>query len=141
MNLAAHLRIGTLEITALLACAAILASIPRRGSATEIAGMLPVKAFLKVFELGAAPRDFEGLVPLTIGRDRGCDLVLSDGQASRRHARLESQNGIVFLRDLDSSNGTFLNGKPLRGAVETMPGDEIDIGTSRVLVEGLKPWT
>jgi hypothetical protein len=141
MTLAEHLRIGSLEITAILACAAVLAAIPRRGGAAEIAGMLPVRALLKIFEVGMAPRAFEGLVPLTLGRDVGCDLVFADGEVSRRHARLESQNGVVFLRDLDSSNGTFLNGKRLKGTVETLPGDEIDLGTSRVLVEGLAPWT
>jgi len=147
VSLAAHLRIGTLEITALLACAAMLAAVPRSSRFAalarrdEIGAMLPVKAFLRIFEMGAAPRAFEGMVPLTIGRDRACELALADGEVSRRHARLESQNGVVFLRDLASSNGTFLNGKRLRGAVETLPGDEIDLGTTRVLVEDLKPWT
>lgn len=140
MNLTAHLRIGTLEITALLALAAIVAARPRRGAAAEIAALSPVKAILRVIELGRE-RSFDGFVPLTIGRDSACELALGDPEVSRRHARLEAESGVVYVRDLNSSNGTFLNGKRLRGAVETLAGDEIDVGTTRVIVKDLQPWT
>jgi pSer/pThr/pTyr-binding forkhead associated (FHA) protein len=134
------MRIGTLEITALLAGVAIVAARPRRGSPAEIASLTPVRGVLRVVELGSERR-FEGLCPLTIGRDAGCELVLADVEVSRRHARLETQGSIVFLRDLESSNGTFLNGRRLESAVELREGDEIDVGTTRLIVEGLAAWT
>jgi pSer/pThr/pTyr-binding forkhead associated (FHA) protein len=140
MNLAAHLRIGTLEITALLAFVAIIAARPRSSAAAEIGSLSPLKAMLRILEFGGE-RSFEGLVPLTIGRDPACELALTDPEVSRRHARLEAQSGVVYLRDLESRNGTFLNGKLLRGAVETRAGDEIDVGATRLIVEGFGPWT
>jgi pSer/pThr/pTyr-binding forkhead associated (FHA) protein len=134
------MRIGTLEITAMLAAAAVVAARPRRGNPAEIASLVPVKAVLRVIELGRE-RSFEGLCPLTIGRDRSCELALVDVEVSRKHARLDAQGGIVFVRDLESSNGTFLNGRRLDNAVELREGDEIDVGTTRLIVEKLAPWT
>ncbi|HUN29363.1 MAG TPA: FHA domain-containing protein [Alphaproteobacteria bacterium] len=140
MSFVAQMRIGSLEITAMLAAAALVAARPRGGNAAEIAGLVPVKAVLRVIELGRE-RVFEGLCPLSIGRDRSCELSLADVEVSRKHARLESQGGVVFVRDLESSNGTFLNGRRLRSAIETREGDEIDVGTTRLIVEHLEPWT
>jgi hypothetical protein len=137
--LAAQLRIGTLEITAVLALAALIAARPRGAAAAEIGGLHPVKAVLRVIELGRE-RLVEALCPLTIGRDRSCELVLADAEVSRKHARLETQGGVVFVRDLESRNGTFLNGQRLAGAVETREGDAIDVGATRVVVEKLAPW-
>jgi hypothetical protein len=138
--LAAHLRIGTLEITAVLAFAALIAARPRSVAPAEVGSLHPVKAVLRIVELGRE-RLFEALCPLTIGRDKGCELVLADAEVSRKHARLETQGEVVFVRDLESSNGTFLNGQRLTGAVETREGDAIDVGTTRVIVEKLAPWT
>jgi pSer/pThr/pTyr-binding forkhead associated (FHA) protein len=140
VTVAAHLRIGTLEITALLAVVAIVGALPRRGAAEEIGPLSPVKAVLRIVEVGRE-RLFESLVPLTIGRDSACEVVVSDPEVSRRHARLEADRGVVFVRDLESRNGTFLNGKLLRGVIETRVGDEIDVGATRVIVEDLQPWT
>ncbi len=140
MNFVAQMRVGTLEITAMLAAVAIVAARPRSGSPAEIASLTPVKAVLRIVELGSERR-FEGLCPLTIGRDAGCELVLADVEVSRRHARLETQGGIVFVRDLESSNGTFLNGRRLESAVELREGDEIDVGTTRLIVEKVVAWT
>jgi len=142
MTIAAHMRIGSLEITALLALVAAVAARPRAGSAAEIAGLAPVKATLRVYELGAE-RTCEALCPLTIGRDRSCDVALADAEVSRKHARLETAAGVVYVRDLESRNGTFLNGLRLESAVELREGDEIDVGTTRLIVEqlGSQPWT
>jgi FHA domain len=138
--LAAQLRIGTLEITAVLAIAAIVAARPRGAAASELGSLHPVKAVLRVIEFGRE-RPFEALCPLTMGRDKSCELVLADAEVSRKHARLETQGGVVFVRDLESRNGTFLNGQRLSSAVETREGDAIDVGATRVIVEKLAPWT
>ena len=138
--LAAPLRIGTLEITGVLALAALVAARPRGAATAEIGGLHPVKAVLRVIEFGRE-RLVEALCPLTIGRDRTCELVLADAEVSRKHARLEAQAGVVFLRDLESRNGTFLNGQRLESAIEARQGDAIDVGATRVIVEKLAPWT
>jgi hypothetical protein len=59
-----------------------------------------------------AARDGEGRPvegALQIGRGEDNDLVLLDDHISRRHARLETHAGVVWLRDLESANGSFVN--------------------------------
>ena len=51
---------------------------------------------------------------LDIGRDPGADIVLSDPNVSSRHARLFVRDGKVIIRDLGSTNGTTINGRPLQ---------------------------
>lgn len=139
MNVA-HARVGSLEIVAALFAVAIVAARPRVMAAEEVGVLTPVQAQLRVVEVGNV-RAFEGTCPLVIGRAQDAQLVLADPEVSRRHARLETQNGTVFLRDLGSSNGTFLNGRRLTSAIELREGDEVDVGTTRVVVEKLRPWT
>jgi len=71
---------------------------------------------------------------LLIGRDPGCALYLDDRLVSSHHARIERDNGRWILRDLESSNGTLLNGKNV--ANEPLSGsDIIEIGETRMLFE------
>ena len=137
---AAHARVGSLEIVAALFAVAIVAARPRVRVAEEVGVLTPVQAQLRVVEVGNV-RQFEGTCPLVIGRGADVQLVLADPEVSRRHARLETQDGTVFLRDLESSNGTFLNGRRLASAIELREGDEVDVGTTRLVVERLRPWT
>jgi hypothetical protein len=75
----------------------------------------------------------------TIGRVAGCDLVIDDGKASRRHARLVVAGGVVEVEDLGSSNGTLLNDKPVQKRM-LRDGDEVKIGkTVLVFHEGTPP--
>ena len=69
---------------------------------------------------------------LTMGRVAGCDIVIDDTKASRRHARIVVQDGVVEVEDLGSSNGTLLNGKPVQRRV-VRDGDEIQIGATRIV--------
>ncbi len=64
-----------------------------------------------------------------VGRGSGCDLVIRDLAASRRHLEIRDVNGIYECRDLDSSNGTLINGEST-AACELHDGDEIRIGTT-----------
>ena len=50
-----------------------------------------------------------------IGRDPSCDIALPLEHLSRRHVELEVKGGQLYIKDLDSSNGTFLNGKNTEG--------------------------
>jgi pSer/pThr/pTyr-binding forkhead associated (FHA) protein len=59
------------------------------------------------------------------GRNQDCDLVLSEGNPSRRHAQLSVREGAVWLEDLGSTNGTFVNGREVREAVQIHNGDRI----------------
>ena len=80
---------------------------------------------------GAVPIGDKALV---IGRSKDCDVPLADGNVSRRHAELgRSEEGFV-LRDLDSTNGTMVNGRRIRSAT-IGAGDEITIGMSTLRIE------
>jgi adenylate cyclase len=72
----------------------------------------------------------------TIGREVTNTIVLDrDTAASRHHAEIREEGGRFLLRDLQSSNGTFVNG----GRVEELPlepGDEVRVGRSSFRFEG-----
>jgi hypothetical protein len=140
MSFFVQMRVGSLEMTGALLMVAAVAARPRPRAVQEFGHLAPVQVMLRIIERGVE-RAFEGLCPLSIGRDQSSQLILADPEVSRRHARLEAHNGDVYLRDLDSRNGTFLNGKRIRGAIELFEGDEVDAGTTRIIVEGLRPWT
>ncbi|MDO5716033.1 MAG: FHA domain-containing protein [Tissierellia bacterium] len=63
-----------------------------------------------------------------IGRDDKCDIVLKDRFVSKRHARIIKDQGIYFIEDLHSANGTFLNGEQIFEVIELKDKDLIDIG-------------
>jgi putative serine protease PepD len=75
---------------------------------------------------------------LVLGRAQGVDLVIRDARASRRHAELEPQDGALRLRDLDSANGTLLDGEPVHDAL-LRGGEEIRIGGVRIAVLAEEP--
>jgi len=70
-----------------------------------------------------------------LGRGDQADIRLEDGFASSAHARLVPQGDVMVLEDLGSTNGTYLNGEPLRGASPLHAGDTIRIGDSEFLFE------
>jgi|GEM_PF-1113865 len=67
---------------------------------------------------------------MILGRSGASDIVLADDQVSRRHAELRNEAGAWYVRDLDSSNGTFVNGRRLAAdeRVALQPGDRIRLG-------------
>jgi DNA-binding NtrC family response regulator len=65
----------------------------------------------------------------TIGRDPACEVVLADPFVSHRHVRIERRGGSFMLRDLQSRNGTFLNGTKIVESALTI-GDKLKIGES-----------
>ena len=78
------------------------------------------------------------LVPLEgdrlgLGREEGNSLVLQDASVSRRHARLERFEAGWLIRDLSSSNGTFVNGERVIGEKPIYDGDELRLGESRLV--------
>jgi pSer/pThr/pTyr-binding forkhead associated (FHA) protein len=69
------------------------------------------------------------LSPVTvIGRSTENEVALNDSFLSSEHARVELRNGNWVLEDLNSTNGTFLNGFEVRSLTELNDGDVIRIG-------------
>jgi ABC transport system ATP-binding/permease protein len=71
---------------------------------------------------------FKDEMQLTIGRDKSNDIVLNAPSVSRFHAQIERAGQRYRLRDLRSSNGTFVNGQAVSGDVWLKPTDSIRIG-------------
>jgi ABC-type multidrug transport system ATPase subunit/pSer/pThr/pTyr-binding forkhead associated (FHA) protein len=78
-------------------------------------------------------------VELVIGRVAPAGLVIAHPEVSRRHARLVYQQGNYILEDLGSSNGTFINGQPVRGPQVLINGAEIQLGNEIRLVFSQQP--
>jgi FHA domain len=70
-----------------------------------------------------------------LGRGETADIRLEDTFASSQHARLVPQGDVIVLEDLGSTNGTYLNGEPLRGPQPLHVGDSIRIGDSEFTFE------
>lgn len=71
---------------------------------------------------------------LLLGREPDCDIVISDRQISRHHARIRILTEGIILEDLGSKNGTHHNGKPLNGAVLLQDGDIIQVAITQRFV-------
>jgi len=65
----------------------------------------------------------------SLGRRDTCDIVLSDNSVSRRHAQIEKIGGRFWLTDLNSTNGTYVNGLPV-DKIELTTGDVITVGNT-----------
>lgn len=72
--------------------------------------------------------------PVTLGREEGNSVRLNDERVSRFHAKIQEDHGQVVLTDLDSTNGTRVNGESVQLRL-IRPGDRISVGRS-VLVFG-----
>jgi len=70
-----------------------------------------------------------------IGRSRDCDIVLADGNISRRHAEITLGAEGWTLTDLGSTNGAQVNGRTVTGTTRLAPGDRIELGTSELRFE------
>jgi len=66
----------------------------------------------------------------TIGRGEGCEIVLELDNVSRRHCSILTRRDGVLLKDLGSTNGTYLNNKEVRGETALRTGDLIKVGSS-----------
>ena len=68
-----------------------------------------------------------------VGRDSACDIVLEDNSVSRNHLQLAVEDdGSCRVVDLNSTNGTYVNGTRIRGNVLLMIGDEVRLGNIKL---------
>jgi len=70
---------------------------------------------------------------IIIGRSSDLDMVLVEDMVSRKHAKITTDNHVVTIQDLGSTNGTFVNGEKVRKA-DLKDGDRILIGTSIIKI-------
>ena len=70
----------------------------------------------------------------TVGRSHRCDLVVDERSVSRVHAMISWSGGRLSVQDLNSSNGTYINGELLRGEADLCDGDEMQFGEARLRV-------
>lgn len=100
----------------------------------ERLGLSSAGASLVVLDEGGKPKERIAITrtPITIGRVSTNDVALSDSNVSRRHAELRNDGGRWVLVDLDSTNGTLVNGK-LAKEHTLSDGDRLTFGTSELL--------
>jgi signal transduction histidine kinase len=73
---------------------------------------------------------------VTIGRGASNLVQLHDTEISREHAELRRQGDVIIVRDLNSSNGTFVNGRPVKEQ-ELASGDQLQLGRTLLLYTGV----
>lgn len=80
-------------------------------------------------------------LPVVIGRGVDVDLALSDELISRKHAEIYEKEGQLFVRDLGSRNGTFVNNRKIQGDSPLDPEELLTLGTItfRAIYERLLP--
>ncbi len=71
---------------------------------------------------------------IIIGRSSDLDMVLVEDMVSRRHAKISSTDLEVYIQDMGSTNGTFVNGEKIAGRALLQEGDRILVGTSIIKV-------
>lgn len=71
-------------------------------------------------------------IPVTIGREEGNGLRLNDERVSRFHAKVQVEDGDIIITDLDSTNGTRVNGAAVQ-IRRLRPGDQVSVGRSMLL--------
>ncbi len=80
-----------------------------------------------------APLNLRGRTQITLGRDPSNDTVIDHPVVSRFHAKIELQSGTWTIDDLDSSNGTYVNGKAVTEPRPLRPNDAIRIGPYQLI--------
>ncbi len=82
---------------------------------------------------GRPQKEFKLKERNTLGRHPSQDIQLLDRVVSKEHARVTHNGRIYHLTDLESRNGTYLNGERISGTVPLQPGDEILMGNTRLV--------
>lgn len=78
--------------------------------------------------------------PMFIGRDAKANISLPISAVSRKHAKVYEENGIFYIQDLGSINGTFVNEKRIIDPVPLKPGDRVKISVTKQYPHGVKEF-
>jgi pSer/pThr/pTyr-binding forkhead associated (FHA) protein len=121
---------ATKPLVELVADAPVVAE-PRAGASVDKGGWA-----LKLLEPVARKGEWLPVnAELTAGRAGGCSLVLADDTfVSQVHARVFPRNGRLWVEDLGSTNGTYVNGKRITEATRVRRGDQVQFGQTLVEV-------
>jgi pSer/pThr/pTyr-binding forkhead associated (FHA) protein len=92
-----------------------------------------------VLKAAASAKRIEINGTLTAGRNPDCDLVLSQGHPSRRHAEVSLEEGRVWVKDLGSANGTFVNDRQITDRTALNAGDRVRFDAEEFIFESSAP--
>lgn len=87
-----------------------------------------------MLESGGERREIKVASPVTVGRSPSAGVYLDDKTLSREHTQFYVDHGRLCVRDLDSKNGTLLNGAALKQPVALKPGDRVKVGVATFTV-------
>lgn len=88
-----------------------------------------------IVQSGAAPARLRLRLPTVMGRSANADVKIKHHHVSRRHCELVEDRGLLRVRDLDSVNGTLVNGQPIKQDAVLNPGDTLTLGSVSFRVE------
>ena len=92
-----------------------------RGTATELVQVEPADQAGRRYPLGDE---------ITVGRAAGCQVTVDDTYVSQLHARVFTREGQLFVEDLGSTNGTYLNRVKVAGPMVMQKGDRLQVGNT-----------
>jgi hypothetical protein len=92
-----------------------------RGAATELVAVEPEASAGRRYPLGDE---------ITVGRAAGCQVTVDDTYVSQLHARVFTRDGQLFVEDLGSTNGTYLNRVKVAGPMVMHKGDRLQVGNT-----------
>src|SRR5690349_3955536 len=92
-----------------------------RGTPTELVAVEPADQVGKRYPLGDE---------ITVGRAAGCQVTVDDTYVSQLHARVFTRDGQLFVEDLGSTNGTYLNRVKVAGPMAMQRGDRLQVGNT-----------
>lgn len=103
---------------------------PAAQAATTKTGKPPERLILH--QPGSDSKTFDIGDELIIGRGDKCHVVLTDTYSSQIHARVFQKGGQVFIEDMGSTNGTFLNRRKVTSPIAVARGDKARIGKTEL---------
>lgn len=87
-----------------------------------------------IVESGGERREIKVAGPVTLGRSPSATIAIDDKVLSREHTQVYLQGGKLWVKDLESKNGTYLNGQLLKQAELLRNGDRIKVGPAVLTV-------
>jgi pSer/pThr/pTyr-binding forkhead associated (FHA) protein len=77
---------------------------------------------------------------ILVGRAPSADIRIGDPRVSRLHARIEMRDDGVYVEDLESRNGTSVDGAVIAGSRRLAAGEEIGVGSASIIFRGVGTW-